>query len=88
MRDESLSLLEGHFTLGYSVALWSAQKTRERGDLRLEAGLEFGYDRTDPGLGLADNPLYRKGASASVVFRNRWGVFRFTFQIADYGRAF
>lgn len=88
VRGEDLALIEGHFTLGYSVSLWGAQKTRERGDLRLEGGLEFGYDRTEPDLGLADNPLYRKGASASLVFRNRWGVFRFTFQVADYGRAF
>lgn len=88
VREEDLQLVEGHFTAGYSLALWNAAKTRERGDLRLELGVEFGYDRTTPNLGLADNPLYRKGASASVVFRNRWGIFRFTFQIADYGRAF
>lgn len=88
VREEDLQLVEGHFTAGYSLALWNAGKTRERGDLRLELGLEFGYDRTTPNLGLDDNPLYRKGASASVVFRNRWGIFRFTFQIADYGRAF
>lgn len=88
VREEDLSLLEGHFTAGYALALWGPEKIRQRGDLRLEAGLEFGYDRTTPALGLADNPLYRKGASASLVFRNRWGLFRFTFQIADYGRAF
>ena len=85
---EDLALVEGHFTLKYSLALWGPEKTRERGDLRLEAGVEFGYDRTSPDLGLADNPLYRKGASASLVFRNRWGIFRFTFQVADYGRGF
>lgn len=88
VREEDLQLVEGHFTAGYSLALWNAGKTRERGDLRLELGVEFGYDRTTPNLRLADNPLYRKGASAGVVFRNRWGIFRFTFQVADYGRAF
>lgn len=88
VREEDLSLLEGHFTALYGLSLWGPEKTRERGDLRLEAGVEFGYDRTSPALGLADNPLYRKGAKASLVFRNRWGLFRFTFQIADYGRGF
>ena len=67
---------------------WSAEKARERGDLRLEAGVEFGYDHSTPDLGINNNPLYRKGASAGVVFRNRWGLFRFTFQVADYGRGF
>jgi len=86
--EESLDLLEGHFTLQYSLSLWNAQKTRERGDFRLESGVEFGYDRTQPTLGLTDNPLYRKGISLGVVFRNRWGIFRFTFQVADYGRGF
>jgi hypothetical protein len=88
VREKDLQLLEGHLTAGYSLALWDAAKTRERGDLRLEVGFEFGYDRTSPDLGLDHNPLYRKGASASVVFRNRWGIFRFTFQVADYGRGF
>ena len=88
VEQEDLELLEGYFTLKYSVALWSAEKARERGDLRLEAGLEFGYDHTTPDLGINNNPLYRKGASAGCVFRNRWGVFRFTFQVADYGRGF
>lgn len=86
--EEDLSLVEGHFTARYALALWGPEKIRARGDLRLEAGVELGYDRTTPELGLADNPLYRKGASASLVFRNRWGLFRFTFQVADYGRAF
>lgn len=86
--QEDLELLEGHFTLKYALTLWSAEKARERGDLRLEAGVEFGYDHSTPDLGINNNPLYRKGASAGVVFRNRWGLFRFTFQVADYGRGF
>jgi hypothetical protein len=86
--EENLSLAESHFTLRYSLALWNATRTREWGDFRWETGVEFGYDRTRPQLDLPDNPLYRKSVMTSLVFRNGWGIFRFTFQIANYGRGF
>lgn len=84
--EEDLSLIEGYFTARHSFSLWSAAKARNRGDLRLEQTLEFGYDQVSPSLDLAENPLYRKSFTTSIVFRNAWGLFRFSLQIADYGR--
>lgn len=86
--DEEMDLFEGYFTARHSMSLWGHRPTRERGDFRLETTLEFGYDRTSPDLELPDNPLYRKSITTSLVFRNSWGLFRVSFQVADYGRGF
>ena len=86
VEQENLDLIEGYFTARHSLSLWGAAKTRDRGDLRLEHTLEFGYDRVSPDLDLAENPLYRKSFTSSLVFRNSWGLFRLSLQIADYGR--
>ncbi len=86
VEHENLDLIEGYFTARHSLSLWGAAKTRERGDFRLEHTLEFGYDRVSPDLNLAENPLYRKSFTSSLVFRNSWGLFRLSLQIADYGR--
>ncbi|MCG8459629.1 MAG: BamA/TamA family outer membrane protein, partial [Holophagales bacterium] len=50
--DEDVDLLEGYFTARHSVSLWGLEKTRSRGDLRLETTFEFGYDETWPDLDL------------------------------------
>lgn len=86
--SEDLELFETQLSVTGSIDLWGPRRTRTRGDLRLELGATFGYDRTSPSLELADNPLYRKTLSSAVVFRNSWGLFRFAFQVADYGRGF
>ncbi len=86
VEDENLDVIEGYFTARHSLSLWGTAKTRNRGDLRLEHTLEFGYDRVSPQLDLAENPLYRKSFTSSLVFRNSWGLFRLSIQIADYGR--
>lgn len=88
VEQADLDLFEGYFTARHSMSLWGQRLTRERGDFRFETTLEFGYDRTSPDLGLPENPLYRKSITASLVFRNSWGLFRGSFQIADYGRGF
>lgn len=85
---DDLDVLESYFTARWSMDLWGPGKTRKLGDLRFENTLEFGYDRLRQDLDVGDNPLYRKSFTSSVVFRNSWGLFRFSFQIADYGRGF
>ncbi|MEM9554280.1 MAG: hypothetical protein AAGC60_08475 [Acidobacteriota bacterium] len=81
-----LDLFEGECSVRASLDLWGPRLTRTRGDLRFELGATFGYDRTSPQFDLPENPLYRKTISASLVFRNSWGLFRFSLQVADYGR--
>ena len=88
VRSADLDVLESQFIIQVSSELWSPEVTRRVGDFRLENSLEFGYDRTSPALGLADNPLYRKSITTSLVFRNAWGLFRVSFQILDLGRGF
>ncbi|MEO1368752.1 MAG: BamA/TamA family outer membrane protein, partial [Acidobacteriota bacterium] len=83
-----LDVFESQFIIQVSSELWSRELTRKVGDFRLENRLEFGYDRTEPTLGLPDNPLYRKSITTSVVFRNTWGLFRFSVQILDLGEGF
>lgn len=86
--EDGLDVLESYFTARWSTDLWGPTKTRQQGDLRLENTLEFGYDRLRQELAVGENPLYRKSFTTSVVFRNAWGLFRFSLQIADYGRGF
>lgn len=88
VRSADLDVFESQFIIQVSSELWSPELTRTVGDFRLENRLEFGYDRTTPSLGLAENPLYRKSITTSVVFRNAWGLFRLSFQILDLGRGF
>ncbi|MEM9599162.1 MAG: BamA/TamA family outer membrane protein [Acidobacteriota bacterium] len=85
IEDEDLDLFEAQVAARYSVSLWGPRKTREKGDLRWETRFEYAYDRAFPDLDLEDNPLHRKTVYTSVVYRNSWGVFRFGFQVADYG---
>ena len=86
--DDRLDVLESYFTARWSTDLWGPGKTRSHGNLRLENTVEFGYDRLRQDLGAGENPLYRKSFTTSLVFRNSWGLFRFSLQIADYGRGF
>ncbi|MEM1180250.1 MAG: BamA/TamA family outer membrane protein [Acidobacteriota bacterium] len=83
-----LDVFESQFIIQVSSELWSRELTRKVGDFRLENRLEFGYDRTEPALDLAENPLYRKSITTSLVFRNAWGLFRFSIQILDLGEGF
>lgn len=82
IRQEDLTTLEGAADLRYSVSLWKAGKTRERGDLRLETTAGYSYEAVTPGLG-ADH-LGRLQLGTSVAFRNRWGVFRAGFSYLDF----
>ncbi|MEO1082917.1 MAG: hypothetical protein AAFY88_01605, partial [Acidobacteriota bacterium] len=88
VQGADLDVLESQFIVQVSSELWSRELTRKVGDFRLENRLEFGYDRTEPTLGLPENPLYRKSITTSVVFRNTWGLFRFSVQILDLGEGF
>lgn len=79
---EDLTTLEGAADLRYSVSLWRAARTRERGDLRLETTAGYSYEAVTPGLG-ADH-LGRLQLGTSLAFRNRWGVFRAGFSYLDF----
>lgn len=69
----------------HSWSLWSAARTRDAGDLRLETTAAYGYEATTPGLRLAGNPVRRLSAGTAVVFRNGWGIFRLGFTYLDLG---
>lgn len=58
---------------------------RRTGDLRFEMETGYGYEDTSPGLGFAGNPVEAFTAEAGLVYRNRWGVFRFAFTYLDAG---
>ena len=80
--QEDLTTLEGAADVRYSVSLWKAERTRERGDLRLETTAAYSYEAVTPGLG-ADH-LGRLQLGTSLAFRNRWGVFRAGFSYLDF----
>lgn len=58
---------------------------RRTGDLRFELETGYGYEATSPSLGLAGNPVEAFTAQAGLVYRNRWGVFRFAFTYLEAG---
>ncbi len=69
-------------SLLYSASLWSSATTRRYGDLRLEANAGDTYTN-------AGGPFFADGrrsitqlfASAGAVYRNQWGLLRFTFEV-------
>jgi hypothetical protein len=58
---------------------------RRTGDLRLELETGYGYEATSPNLDLPGNPVEAFTAAAGLVYRSRWGVFRFAFTYLDAG---
>lgn len=76
---QSFHTREAAAEVKHSLALWSAERTRAHGDLRLETFAAYGYEAISPDSGILGNPVRRVSAGISVVFRHAWGVYRLGF---------
>lgn len=73
---DDLDLFEGGLSLRHSTALWQGARHLKPRELRWETTLDLGWEQTSPTFGLSNNPLERRSLDSSLVFRNRWGIFR------------
>jgi len=75
----------------YSASLWGGAATRRFGDLRFEVSAGDTFAHYSPGFVSQGLPIFAGSgdarqitASAGLVFRNEWGILRFSFNY--YGK--
>lgn len=70
--------------VGHTLRLWRSPPEDPRpAELWVESGLEAGWETTDRGRALPNNPILRVAADLGIAYRNTWGLFRFVLGYRD-----